>query len=72
MRQVDSGTLAIRIVADPETDLCRYNTPTVDEIAVLIVGDNQDPNCRDPLLYKGSEDDEGLELEVTGWVLNKR
>ena len=24
--------------------------------------------CRDSLLYKGSEDDEGLELEVTGWA----
>jgi hypothetical protein len=24
------------------------------------------------LTYKGSEDDKGLELEVTGWVLNKR
>ena len=28
--------------------------------------------CRDSLLYKGSEDDEGLELEVTGWAWNKR
>ena len=28
-------------------------------------------NCRNSLLYKCSEDDEGLELEVTGWVLNK-
>jgi hypothetical protein len=30
------------------------------------------PTCRDSLLYKGSEDDEGLELEVTGWAWNKR
>ena len=28
--------------------------------------------CRDSLLYKGSEDDEGLELEVTGCAWNKR
>jgi len=28
--------------------------------------------CRDSLLYKGSEDDEGLELEVTGWAWNRR
>jgi hypothetical protein len=28
--------------------------------------------CHDSLLYKGSEDDDGLELEVTGWVWNKR
>jgi hypothetical protein len=27
--------------------------------------------CRDSLLYKGSEDDVGLGLEVTGWVWNK-
>jgi hypothetical protein len=29
-------------------------------------------SCHDSLLYKGSEDDEGLESEVTGWVWNKR
>ena len=29
-------------------------------------------NCRDSLLYKGSEDDDKLGLEVTGWVWNKR
>jgi hypothetical protein len=28
--------------------------------------------CCDSLLYKGSEDDKGLELEVTGWAWNKR
>jgi len=28
--------------------------------------------CCDSLLYIGSKDDEGLELEVTGWVWNKR
>jgi len=27
---------------------------------------------RDSLLYKGSEDDDELGLEVTGWVWNKR
>jgi hypothetical protein len=27
--------------------------------------------CCDSLLYKGSKDDIGLELEVTGWVWNK-
>jgi hypothetical protein len=25
-------------------------------------------DCRDSLLYKGSEDDDELGLEVTGWV----
>ena len=28
--------------------------------------------CRDSLLYKGSEDDDELGLEVTGWAWNKR
>ena len=28
--------------------------------------------CHDSLLYKGSKDDDGLELEVTGWAWNKR
>ena len=29
-------------------------------------------SCRNSLLYKGSEDDNELRLEVTGWVWNKR
>jgi hypothetical protein len=29
-------------------------------------------NCRDSLLYKGSEDDNELGVEVTGWAWNKR
>jgi hypothetical protein len=28
-------------------------------------------SCCDSLLYKGSEDNVGLGLEVTGWVWNK-
>jgi hypothetical protein len=28
--------------------------------------------CCNSLLYKGSEDDDGLKLEVTGWAWNKR
>jgi hypothetical protein len=28
--------------------------------------------CRNSLLYKGSEDDNELGLEVTGWAWNKR
>jgi len=28
--------------------------------------------CRDSLLYKGSEDNDELGLEVTGWAWNKR
>jgi len=39
LQQKNFGNLAIRIVADPENDGRRYNTPTVDEIAVVIVGD---------------------------------
>ena len=33
---------------------------------------NKPYECRDSLLYKGSEDDDELGLEVTGWVWNKR
>jgi len=32
----------------------------------------KDSNCCDSLLYKGSEDDDELGLEVTGWAWNKR
>ena len=35
-----STDLTIRIVADPSTDLCRYNAPTVDEVAVIIPGNH--------------------------------
>jgi hypothetical protein len=31
-----------------------------------------EPMCRDSLLYKGSKDDDGLGVEVTGWAWNKR
>jgi hypothetical protein len=42
LRQVHLGNLAIRIIADPKKDHWRYNAPTVDEIAVLIVSNEQD------------------------------
>jgi hypothetical protein len=32
--------LSLRILADPSTDLRRYNAPSVDEIAVLLPGDD--------------------------------
>jgi hypothetical protein len=32
------------IIAVPETDHRRYNTPTIDEIALLIVGNDQNLN----------------------------
>ena len=42
-------------------------------LPVLIWTDHQNLTyCRDSLLYKGSEDNNGLELEVTGWAWNKR
>ena len=44
LHQQHCGTLAIRIVNNPEADQRRYNAPTVDEIAVLIVGNDQDAN----------------------------
>lgn len=45
--------LQIRIVADPSTDLRRYNAPSVNEIAVIIPGENShavDP--RDIVLHR--------------------
>ncbi len=44
LHRINSGNLAIHIVADPLTDQRRYNIPTVDEIAVVIVGNDQDVN----------------------------
>jgi hypothetical protein len=35
-------------------------------------GEDATDMCHNSLLYKSSEDNEGLELEITGWVLNKR
>jgi hypothetical protein len=48
-----SRDLAIQIVADPSTDLRRYNVPTVNEIAVIIPGDpTYAVNPRDIILHK--------------------
>jgi hypothetical protein len=44
LQQQHVGSLAVHIVADPEKDHRRYNTPTVDEIAVVIVGNDQQSN----------------------------
>jgi hypothetical protein len=44
LRRLDSGTLAIHIVDNPDSDQCRYNAPTVYEIAAIIVGNDQDVN----------------------------
>ena len=44
LHRLNSGSLAIQIVADPQTDQHQYNAPTVNEIAVLIVRNEQDVN----------------------------
>jgi hypothetical protein len=44
LRQQRFGNLAIHIVADPKKDQRRYNAPTVDEIAVVIIGNDQQVN----------------------------
>ena len=44
LHQQPFGNLAIWIVTDPEKDHHRYNLPTVDKIAVIIVGNNQQVN----------------------------
>lgn len=53
LQQTPSRDLAIQIVADPSTDLRRYNVPTVQEIAVIIPGDHTLPvNPRDIILHQ--------------------
>jgi hypothetical protein len=42
LRRETVGSLAIRIINNPETDQRRYNAPTVDELAVLVIGNDQD------------------------------
>jgi hypothetical protein len=37
-----SYDLAIRFIADPSSDPCRYNPPTVDEIAAIIPRDDME------------------------------
>jgi len=44
LRQIITGNLAIRIVTDLNADSHCYNTPSVDEVAVVIVGNDQQPN----------------------------
>jgi hypothetical protein len=52
LRHIHLGNLVIHIIADPEKDHRRYNAPTVDEIAVLIVGNEQDVgDGRDIILW---------------------
>jgi hypothetical protein len=46
LESTPSRELGIRIIADPSTDLRRYNDPTVDEIAVIVPGDQE--HARDP------------------------
>jgi Helitron helicase-like domain at N-terminus len=52
LERTPARELGIRILADPSTDLRRYNAPTVDEIAVILPG-NQDRamNPRDIILH---------------------
>ena len=41
LQQQCFSNLTIRIVTDPEKDQHRYNPPTINEIAVVIVGNDQ-------------------------------
>ena len=57
LRSTPSRELAIRIVADPKTDLRRYNAPTVDEVAIVISGLNsRAPQPRDIILHRRGGD----------------
>jgi hypothetical protein len=53
---------------------CKYISLPIalDQSTQLVPGGSSDNGCHDSLLYKGSEDDDELGLEVTGWVWNKR
>ena len=46
LQRIPSTDLSIRILADPSTDLRRYNIPTVDEIAIILPG--QQDHAMDP------------------------
>jgi hypothetical protein len=57
LERTPSRDLAIQIVADPTTDLRRYNAPIVDEIAVIIPGDpGRAVNPRDIILHRREGD----------------
>jgi len=52
LHRTPSTDMGLHILADPATDLRRYNTPIVDEIAVIIPGDDSVPlNPRDIVLH---------------------
>jgi hypothetical protein len=52
LQRTPSRDLAIAIVADPSTDLRRYNAPIVDEIAIVLPGDQcHAVNPRDIILH---------------------
>ena len=54
-----SRDLSIGIVADPSTDLRRYNAPIVDEIAIVLSGDKSHAlNPRDIILHSRGRPDE--------------
>jgi len=58
LERTPSMDLGIRILADPSTDLRRYNAPAVDEIAVILPGEQTRAlNPRDIILHH--RDDEG-------------
>jgi hypothetical protein len=52
-----ANDLHIRLLADSSTDLRRYNAPTVDEIAVVVPGNEARPvNARDIILHRRDGD----------------
>jgi hypothetical protein len=53
----------------PAVEECKVQLKQAWKVATEVINHAQ---CRDSLLYKGSEDDDELRLEVTGWVWNKR
>jgi len=59
LQTTPSRDLGIRILADPSTDLRRYNLPSVDEIAVIVPGQQDHAmNPRDIVLQQRGGDHE--------------
>ena len=57
LEHTPSRDLSIRILADPSTDLRHYNLPTLDEIAIILPGNQMDPlNPHDIILHQREGD----------------
>jgi hypothetical protein len=57
LEHTESRDFCLRILADPSSDLHRYNAPSVDEIAVIVPGDKTHPvDPQDVVLHRRNGD----------------